>query len=426
MSMSFVDVVMVGRLGTSALAAAVLGSTTFFTLSLVCVGVILAVNPTVSQAIGSGDEALAARATRQGLWLALLLGAPLTVALGWAEEGLLLAGQAPETAALAGEYLRAIRWGLVPSLAFAAFRGFYEGTGRARPVLFATLIGVVVNVLCNDLLMYGRYGLPALGLEGTGWSSTIVMVAMAASLAVGIRLSPSLRRFEVLTGLRRPDPSMLGELVRLGAPIGATLGLEAGLFSVGTLLVGLFGETALAAHQIALNAASFTFMVPLGIGMASTVRVGHEVGAGNEAGARLAGFVAVGLGTTFMVASALFLWLRPGWIIAIYAGSTPDPAMAQLAGGLLGIAAVFQIVDGMQATAGGALRGLKDTRIPMLIGAISYWGIGMGTGATLAFGLGWGSQGLWWGLTAGLAAAAVLLLARFARRTRTHVVAPVA
>ena len=418
MSMSFVDVVMVGRLGTSALAAAVLGSTTFFTLALVCIGVILAVNPTVAQAIGAGDEDEASVATRQGLWLALILGAPLTLALGWSEEALLALGQEPETAALAGDYLRAIRWGMVPNLAFAALRGFYEGTGRARPVLLATLIGVGVNVVANDLLMYGRWGLPALGLEGTGWSSSIVMLTLAASLMLGVRYT-SLRRFRVLAGLRRPDPAMLRTLVALGLPIGATLGLEAGLFTVGTLLVGLFGETALAAHQIALNAASFTFMVPLGIGMASTVRVGQLVGAGDVDGARRAGFVAVALGAAFMAFAALFLWLRPEWIISVYAGADPDPAMASLATTLLGIAAVFQLVDGVQATAGGALRGLKDTRVPMLIGAVAYWGVGMGTGAALAFGAGWGSRGLWWGLTAGLATAAVLLVARFARRSRT-------
>ena len=416
MSMSFVDVVMVGRLGTSALAAAVLGSTTFFTLALVCIGVILAVNPTVAQAIGAGDEDEASVATRQGLWLALILGAPLTLALGWSEEALLALGQEPETAALAGDYLRAIRWGMVPNLAFAALRGFYEGTGRARPVLLATLIGVGVNVVANDLLMYGRWGLPALGLEGTGWSSSIVMLTLAASLMLGVRYT-SLRRFRVLAGLRRPDPAMLRTLVALGLPIGATLGLEAGLFTVGTLLVGLFGETALAAHQIALNAASFTFMVPLGIGMASTVRVGQLVGAGDVDGARRAGFVAVALGAAFMAFAALFLWLRPEWIISVYAGADPDPAMASLAATLLGIAAVFQLVDGVQATAGGALRGLKDTRVPMLIGAVAYWGVGMGTGAALAFGAGWGSRGLWWGLTAGLATAAVLLVARFARRS---------
>ena len=420
MSMSFVDVVMVGRLGTSALAAAVLGSTTFFTLALICIGVIMAVNPTVAQAIGAGDEAEASLAARQGLWLAALLGAPLTVALGWAEEGLLAVGQQPETAALAGDYLRAIRWGMIPNLAFAALRGFYEGTGRARPVLIATLIGVGVNVFANDLLMYGRWGLPALGLEGTGWSSSIVMLTLAASLALGTRFSPALRRFRVLADLRRPDPAMLRTLVVLGVPIGATLGLEAGLFTVGTLLVGLFGETALAAHQIALNAASFTFMVPLGIGMASTVRVGQSIGAGDLQGARRAGFVAMVLGTAFMACAAVFLWLRPEWIISIYAGMDPDPEMARLAATLLGIAAVFQLVDGVQATASGALRGLKDTRVPMLIGAVSYWGVGMGTGATLAFGAGWGSRGLWWGLTAGLAAAAVLLVARFARRSMSE------
>ena len=321
MSMSFVDVVMVGRLGTSALAAAVLGSTAFFTLALICIGVILAVNPTVAQAVGAGDEALAARATRQGLWLALILGAPLFIALTWAEEGLVALGQAPETAALAGEYLGAIRWGIVPNLAFTALRGFYEGTGRARPVLLATLVGVAVNIAANDVLMYGRLGFPALGLEGTGWSSALVFAAMAASLALGLRVSPTLRRYGVLSGLRTPDPAMLGTLVRLGLPIGATFGLEAGLFSAATLLVGWLGETPLAAHQIALNAASFTFMVPLGIGMAATVRVGQRVGAGDAAGARRAGFVAVALGASFMACAATFLWLRPGWVVFLYAGA---------------------------------------------------------------------------------------------------------
>ena len=418
MSMSFVDVVMVGRLGTSALAAAVLGSTAFFTLSLVCVGVILAVNPTVAQAVGRGDEGEAARATRQGLWLSALLGVPLFVLLGWSEEGLLLAGQAPETAALAADYLRAIRWGIVPNLAFTALRGFYEGTGRARPVLLATLLGVGVNVAANDVLMYGRWGLPALGLEGTGWSSAIVFTAMAAALALGLRASPELRRFGVLSGLRRPDPATLLTLVRLGWPIGLTFGLEAGLFSAATLLVGWLGETPLAAHQIALNAASFTFMVPLGVGMAATVRVGQLAGAGDASGARRAGTVAVALGAGFMACAALFLWLRPGWVVFLYAGASPEADLASLATALLGIAAVFQLVDGIQATAAGALRGLKDTRVPMLIGAVSYWGVGLGVGGGLAFGMGLGARGLWWGLTAGLAAAAVLLSARFARLVR--------
>lgn len=418
MSMSFVDVVMVGRLGTGALAAAVLGSTTFFTLALVCIGVILAVNPTVAQASGAGDEAEVGRAARQGLWLSLILGVPLTIALGWGEEAMLAVGQEPETAALAGDYLAAIRWGMVPNLAFTAFRGFYEGLGRARPVLLATLVGVGVNIAANDVLMYGRWGLPAMGLEGTGWSSAIVMSVMPLALALGVRLSPELKRYGMLSGLRRPDPEMLMRLVRLGVPIGLTFGLEAGLFSAATLLVGLFGETPLAAHQIALNAASFTFMVPLGIGMAATVRVGNLIGAGDPVGAQRAGFVSVAMGTAFMAGSALVLRFQPEWIIALYAGSEPDPAMAAQAAGLLGIAAVFQLVDGIQATAAGALRGYKDTRVPMLIGAVAYWGIGLGVGAGLAFGLGWGASGLWWGLTAGLATAAVLLAARFRRLGR--------
>ena len=421
MSMSFVDVLMVGRLGTAALAAAVLGSTVFFTSMLMCIGVILAVNPTVAQADGAGDADAVGRAARQGIWLAVALGAPLTLAFGYAEPALLATGQAPETAALAADYLAAIRWGLVPNLALTSLRGLLEGLERPRAILVATALGTVLNVGANEVLMYGRWGLPALGLEGTGWSSTLVMAAMFVGLALWVAREPTLARYRVLRGLRRPDPAMLGTLARLGVPIGVTFGLEAGLFTAGTLLVGRLGETALAAHQIALNAASVTFMVPLGIGMAATVRVGQAVGAGAPEAARRAGWVAIGLGTAFMVLGAALFWLRPGWVVRAYAGAAPDPDLAALAAALLGIAAVFQLVDGLQATAAGALRGLKDTRVPMVFGAVAYWGVGLSVGAWLAFSAGMGARGLWWGLTAGLATAAVLLVWRFAALARREI-----
>ncbi|WP_420456482.1 MATE family efflux transporter [Rubrivirga sp.] len=419
MSMSFVDVMMVGRLGTEALAAIVLGSTTFFTLALVCVGVLVAVQPTVAQAVGAGDEAAAGRGARQGLWLALILGVPFTVALGFAEPVLLATGQAPETAALAADYLGAIRWGFVPNLLFTALRGLCEGDARPRPVLAVTLIGVAANAALNYGLMFGAWGLPALGVVGTGWSSALTMTVMFVALAVYVRTGP-LARFQVFAGLRRPDPEALGALFRLGWPIGVGFGLEAGLFTAATLLVGRLPdhEVALAAHQIALNAASVTFMVPLGIGMAGGIRVGQAAGAGDLDGAARAGWTATVLGAAFMVVSALVFWLRPDVVVWIYAGADPQAEVAALAATLLGIAAVFQLFDGVQASVAGALRGLKDTRAPMLIAAVSYWGVGLTVGGALGLAAGGGAPGLWWGLTLGLATAAVGLSLRFARQTR--------
>lgn len=416
MSMSFVDVVMVGRLGTEALAAAVLGSTTFFTLALICVGVVVAVQPTVAQAVGGGDEGAVGRATRQGLWLGTFLGLPFVVALGYAEPALVWTGQAPGTAALAADYLDAIRWGFIPNLWFTALRGLCEGVGRPRPILAVTLVGVAVNVALNYALMFGALGLPALGLVGTGWSSAVVMTGMFGLLAAYVRVGP-LGRYRVFADLRRPDPEALRSLFRLGWPIGVSFGLESGLFAVATLLVGRLGEVALASHQIAINAASLAFMVPLGIGMAGGVRVGQAEGAGDTAGAARAGWTAIGLGAAFMSLSALVFWLRPGWVVWVYAGRAPDQAVAEGATLLLGIAAVFQLFDGTQAAAAGALRGLKDTRVPMLISAVAYWGVGLGAAAGLGLAAGLGAPGLWWGLTLGLAVAAVLLVLRFRQRT---------
>ena len=419
MSMSFVDVAMVGRLGTEALAAIVLGSTTFFTVSLVCVGVLVAVQPTVAQAVGAGDDDAAGRGARQGLWLATVLGVPFTLGLGVMEPVFLWTGQAPETSALAAAYVGAIRWGFVPNLWFTALRGLCEGDARPGPVLVVTVLGTAFNAGLNYALMFGAWGAPALGVVGTGWSSAITMAVMTAALAVYVRRGP-LARFRVFAGLRRPDPEALKALFLLGWPIGVGFGLEGGLFTAATLVVGRLPdhEVALAAHQIALNAASVAFMVPLGIGMAGGIRVGQAAGAGDLAAASRAGWTAAGLGAAVMLVSATLFWLRPGWVVWLYAGRDPDPAVAALAVALLGIAAVFQLFDGVQAAVAGALRGLKDTRVPMAVAALAYWGVGLTTGGVLGLQAGAGARGLWWGLTLGLAVAAVGLSARFALATR--------
>src|SRR5690606_7256858 len=228
-------------LGTAALAGGVLGSSTFFTLLLMCVGVVLAVNPSVAQSYGAGDDAEVGRGARQGLWLGLFLGVPLIVLFGYGEAILLAVGQEPGTAALARGYLGAIRWGVLPNLWFASLRSLCEGTGRPRPVLLVMMISAGVNIFGNWVLMYGKLGFPALGLEGAGWASALAMTTMFALLGSYTRLSSTFRRYRVFAGLRRPDGPHLRALFRLGWPMGVNFGLEAGLFLAATLLVGQFG-----------------------------------------------------------------------------------------------------------------------------------------------------------------------------------------
>ena len=418
MAMSFVDVIMIGRLGPATMAAGVLGSTAFFSLTLVCMGVVAAVNPTVSQAVGAGDEPAVGRAARNGLWLATALGIPLFVFYQFAEPVLRATGQTPAASALAADYLHAIRWGLLPTLWFTAMRGLCEGISRPRPVLLATMGAAVLNAGLNWVLIYGKLGVPALGLVGAGYASAIAMTAMVAGMALYVHFSPGTRRFHVVAHIGRPERSTMGALFRLGWPIGVAFGLEAGLFAAATLLIGQFGETALAAHQVAINAASVTFMVPMGIGLAASVRVGHAAGRGDREGAELAGWAAVALAVAFMGGAALLFWLGPGLVVWVYTGEASTPDVMRLATLLLGAAAAFQLFDGAQVSLAGALRGLKDTRGPMIISGFAYWVVGMGTALALGFWAGWGALGIWWGLTAGLACAAVLLAARFRQRAR--------
>ena len=427
MSMGFVDTLMVGRLGTASLAGVALGNTVFFTTLLICLGVVIAVGPMVSQAYGAGEDEPISRSVRQGFWMALMLTVPAFLFL-WNAGALLRAvGQEPETVALTERYLRAIVWGFLPALWFAALRSLAEGLSKPWPVTIIAFCGIGLNVAANAAFMFGKWGFPALGLEGTGWASTLVFWTLFGALALYVRLRPGFRRYPIFARLGRPDPQYFRELFRIGWPIGAAYGIEAGFFTMTALLVGLFGTTTLAAHHIAIQCASFTFMVPLGIGVAGSVRVGQAAGRGDADGVRRAGWVAISLAVTAMLAAATLFWTVPRSVIGLYL-DTADPANADvipLAATLLGVAAVFQVFDGVQVAAAGALRGLKDTRVPMLIGFFSYWVVGLSAGYVFGFVLGWGATGLWWGLVIGLAMAAMLLSQRFRRRTRLVETIPV-
>ena len=416
-SMSFVDTVMVGRLGPEALAGVALGHTVFFFFAIMGQGTVRAVGPMVSQAVGAQQPTVVARSVRQGLWLAAGFGGLILVILSSMEPLLRWSGQSDVAVEGAMAYLWAARWGLLPFLGFGALRSFVEGLSRPLPVTIISLIGVGLNIGANEVLMFGHWGLPALGLAGTGWATTIVFTALFGGLAVFVHRVPPFAEHNVFRHIRRPDGAYLRELLRIGGPMGVSRGIESSLFLVTTVMMGTLGTMALAAHQVALQCAAFTFMVPLGIGMAGTVRVGQAAGRGDEAAARRAGGVSIGLATLFMCATAVLFVTLPRPIVGLYIDlSAPgNTEVVALAVQLLGVAALFQVFDGLQVAAHGALQGLKDTRVPMGIAAITYWGVGLTTGYV------WGVQaespeGLWWGLVVGLAAAAVLLIGRFHRQ----------
>lgn len=412
---AFADTVMMGLLGSPILAAGGLGATTFMALLTISSGVVAAVSALVAESHGAGMRDRVGAITAHGLWLSLLLAIPIMLLLGHMEPLLQTLGQQPENARNAAAYLRAIAWGFWPALAFAVLKNFVTALSQPRPVMVIMIIGTVFNIIGNFVLMFGKLGLPALGLKGIGIASSLSLWLMFLLLWRHISSQPSLRSYRILPELKKFHWSLFQELVQTGWPIGVLVGMETGLFTITTFLMGQLGTIPLAAHHIALQTAAITFMVPLGISYATTVRVGQSLGQGNRAATRRAGYVGIALGAAFMSMTAIAFWLAPRAIIALYI-DVNDPANRPVITAtihLLRVAALFQIVDGIQVTAGGALRGLKDTQIPMVIGLLSYWGIGMTSGYLLGLRLHLGGVGLWAGLAIGLTTAAIILTWRF-------------
>ena len=414
-SMSFVDTLMVGSLGKSDLADIALGSTLFHFVLMIGLGIILAVNPTVSQATGANDEPTCGRALRQGLWLGMFMFFPAFLVL-WNSYPILIWLRQSESSALASsQYLQAISWGLLPSLWMVALRGYLEGKSNARPIMVICFVGVALNVFFNYALMFGKYGLPALGLVGTGYASSIVYLCMFLMM-----LTYVLSKYQVglLKEFWKPDFSMLWELVRIGAPISATIAFEGTLFHATAVLMGTIGEDQLSAHAVGLSTASIAFMIPLGLAIATSVRVGNAVGAGSIDKAEIAGRVGMIACVCTMCFTGLLMFLFPRVIVGAFLDLT-DPVnkdAINFAVSFLLIAALFQVFDGLQVAANLSLRGLKDTTASMVITLISFWCVGAVAGWLLCFEAGLGGAGLWWGMTAGLGTAAVLLTCRFQLR----------
>jgi MATE family multidrug resistance protein len=415
-SLGVVDTIMVGHLSEDALAAVGVGSSYTFGTMIFGQGILHALDPLVSQAHGAGDEAAIALAWKRGMVLSLALSVPYVIAFSHAGPQLAFFGQRPEIVALADPFCRALAPGVPAFFLFVSFRQTLQGRGIVRPVLIAVVLANVANAIGNLALIYGMWGFPRMGVVGSAWSTTVCRWVMALSVvALGWpALRPSWRlHVEHLFELR-PYIKLLG----IGVPIGVQIGLEMWVFTTAALMIGAMGALQMSAHQIAINLASLSFMVPLGIGSAAATRVGNAIGRGDPPGAKLAAEVALGLGASVMTLSAAAFALFPRELAHIY---SPEPEVIAVTAQLLPIAALFQIFDGTQAVGCGILRGAADVRVAMIINAVGYWVLGLPIGWILAFRLGMGPRGLWWGLTLGLAVVAVLVVARIIVRFRRGV-----
>lgn len=414
------DVVMMGWLGPDYLGAGSLATAVFYPLLMFGVGVCMAVAPMVAQARGARDRRSVRRTTRQGLWIALGLSVALTSVLLNGEPLLRLFGQSPRTAALAGDYLRYGAWMVAPHLMFIVLRGLVSAHGDTRIVLRITVFGILLNAILDYGLIFGHFGLPRLELRGAGMATSLVHVAMFLLLLRHVLINRATRRYMILARFWRADWPRLRSILAMGTPIGLMMTAESGLFAVVAVMMGWLGPEALAGHAVALQLAAIAFMTPLGLSHATAIRVGLAHGARDTAGAARAGWVSILASLLFMSGVAALFVALPGPLTGLFLDRT-DPGNTQalaLAAQFLMVAALFQVVDGAQVTAAAALRGIGDTKVPMVIALAGYWVVGIPTGWCLGFPLGLGGTGLWLGLAAGLAFAALFLCLRFSRLTR--------
>ena len=419
-AMGTTDVIMLGRLGPETLAAGALGVNLYFIAMIVGIGLVNATTPLVASELGRNRFAArdVRRTVRQGFWAATCVALPFWALLWHAGPILEAMGQDPGLAGMARIYVRALQWGLWPFLLYLVLRAFVSALQRPRSALIVALAAVVFNAAANECLIFGRLGLPALGIAGSGIATSLSDVGMFAGLAVIVSLDRRFRRYHVFGQFWRSDWPRFRAFWKLGLPMAAMLSFETTIFNAAAFLMGLIGSVSLAAHSIAIQLAALTFMVPLGIGQAVTVRVGQAFGAQDAAGVRRAGWAAFALCMAFAAMTSLTMILAPRMLIGAFLDLS-DPGNAgvvRLAISFLAIAALFQIADGAQAVGAGMLRGLHDARTPMIFALIGYWGIGLPLGVILAFVAGLEGIGIWIGLATGLAVVAVLIIVRWSCR----------
>ncbi|MCP4381904.1 MAG: MATE family efflux transporter [Hyphomicrobiales bacterium] len=421
-ALAFTDVVMMGWLGPDALAAGALATNLHFTFLIFTIGLVTATAPLMAIEIGRRRNSVrdVRRSVRQGLWVAITISVPIWIVL-WNGESILLAiGQEPALAAEASRYLRTLQWGILPFLGYVILRNFISALERPRAAILVGGSAVIVNAGLVYTFMFGPFGLPALGLPGAGIGTSFTHLFMFCGMAAVVSFDRRFRRYQLFGRFWRPDWARYRDLWRLGLPIGVTLAFEVTIFTVSAFLMGLLNAESLAAYQIAIQIATLAFMVPLGLGMAATVRVGRAYGRGDIAGIGRAGWTAFALAMTFAIATATTMLLAGRPLVGMFlAHDEPaNQAVVGLAMSFVIYAGLFQFFDAGQVVAAGMLRGLGDTRVPMIFAGIGYWGVGFTLGALLGFATPLAGAGIWIGLATGLAAVGIPLTLRWSRRDR--------
>lgn len=414
-SMSFVDTIMAGRLSPEDLAAIAVGTSILMPVVVLCMGCLMAVTPIVAQNVGGRNLDVIGKNARQVLWLSQILAIPAFFILRNLDFVFELLQVTDEIVPIASGYLQAISWGIFPVFAYAALRHFNEGLSVTRPAMYIAIIGTLVNIPANYILMFGKLGFPELGAIGTGYASSFVYTIMFVAMLWFTMSHQPYKRFDIFGKFRWPEKKYLSELLQIGTPIGISSSMEVSMFAAVSLLISTLSTIQIAAHQIAINFASICFMIPLGLSIAISARVGNSIGRGKPQEARFRGYIGVSISTLFMIGTATILFLFPKAITSIY---TSDAEVTAIAVQLLYMAAIFQISDGLQVSGYGALRGLKDTKVPMIVNLIAYWVIGIPTAYLLGFTYNYGAPGFWIGLIAGLTAAGILHNVRFFVKTK--------
>ena len=411
-SLGFIDTVMAGNLSPRDLGAIAIGRSLYVPLYIFVLGILLAMNPIVAQLQGAGKTGEIGKSLPQGLWLSLMLALPGFLLVRSINALLPVLEVTPEIIPVTEGYLNALSWGLPAVFGYLALRFFSEGLSLTRPNMYFTLLAIPLNILGNYVFMYGRFGFPRMGAVGAGWATMLVWWVMFLGMLLFILKGKRFREYNIIDHFRRPFWPAIKEILNIGVPNGVSVTLEVGMFALTAILVGTMGVTAVASHQIAINFASITFMIPLGISIAVTARVGNEAGRGSYHGVLIAGRVGIGLSVLVMFCTAALMLLLPEAIAGIYTG---DPTVINLAVQLIFLAAVFQLSDGLQVSASGVLRGLTDTKVPMYVNLVAYWMIGFPLGYYLGIIRQLGPKGFWIGWIAGLTVAAAILPWRFFR-----------
>ena len=414
-AIGFVDTLMMGRIGLETLAAGGLAALTFSVFLYTTSGVLMGVSPIVATAYGAGDKQQIDRVVQQGCLLVVGLTIPMSLLIANFDLLMRHLGQAETTVVLGNTYLDIMVWGFFPALGFALLRSVVAAMSHTRVIMSIAIGGTIINIIGDYVLGFGKFGFPRLGITGLALASIIAMWAMFIALVGYILTHKELKTYRFFRQIYRVDRQILTSLLRVGIPIGVATALEIGLFTIVTYLMGLLGTEVLAAHQVVLQTIAITFMVPLAMSYAATIRVGQEIGQNGLLGATRAAYVGAALGLGFMLIMAAVLLLFPQQIIGIFI-DTSDPRNANvvtLATGIMTIAAISQILDGPQKIIMGALYGLQDTRIPMILSFLAFWGIGLMSGYWLGFHTSLGGNGLWIGQSIGIAISAVMFVWRF-------------